>query len=1263
VITLSPDRQLELVRALSDAFKPEALQRQVLDPMQVPREHRIASRDYLVSLMELVRWADSENRIEELLRIALEANRRSEPLQLFAEATGILPPSERLVDAIRPVLPRGGERRWLSGLREVSEQVCVVARKERFVGTGFLVGPNRVMTHRALLGRNLGEVQSAIEQGDVYARFGAGPDDQQSYQAVDRPLLLSDIDVILIKLDGEAGRDFAYGTNTHSSRGRGWIVPQEPQDSSAVVVVQHVPDGHLAVSIDPTGMMADSGDKIRYRTSTREASMGAPCFDAHWRLLGMHVGATPRHGNEGIAIEAITRRLEDRGYKWDVAGGVSRRGDWMHAAAPKPAVPKNAPPAPRKATIDERIRGFKYQKDEHDPADDVWSDDGAYGDSDPDRWAWAEAAAVTAYFDPEKLVLPKRADTRARDAILLESSPLDGGARPRWVLGEKVRVRALERLAHRGKLRQARSRNPGDPSNPLDAALGDLIDGRTPSRAELQDPECLRARMQAAGWLANTGLDLPDMVELRAQLERATMLAPFRHLTRGFFAGREEELSTLRQYVEAPDGTHERPIFIHGPGGMGKSALLAHFILANSERDTTRPDAWNPFIYLDFDRPELDASDLGGVMIAIARQVGPQSPLARAKAEEFREKWMQERRDVRTDPQMGRKSRRATLEKAQARGNVTGMIQELAELLKGLTKPARPVVLVVDTLEEAQYSTPDAIVPLVQLMRDLNATAPNLRPILAGRAELSPKAEVDSIPLRPLPDSAAQGLLGNHLPPELAAKSALVARMVQIVGGNPLSLRLAAEALRHESSDELDAMGEAQLWERVGDAVVQGQLYERIVGHLHEGPVKKIAVPGLVLRYVTADLIRDVLAKPCELDLTKDADATQLFAELSREIALVRQGGDGAHLVLRKELRRTVLDAFRRDAVSTPKRIAIHEAAVRYFRDLPGIANRAEEIYHRLWLDQDPKEIDKRWIKGVEVPLREAVEEMPGRAHIYLSNRVGGVDESAMQASAQEEWEPYIEKRASAFIALGSPEQAVQALRGRVTRLPNSRLHLVESVALRSLSPSDLDAAAEAAELAVQAARVGGSPEDIDDALRELVQVRRMKGDSAGVLRALADLGQLGEQLGDDLVLLQSEVEGLEAIGSFDDSASRFSEPAVRVFSRLPDELIASAPELARRMAAQAGGNNPEVLQRVVRLVGVGALSPNTSASLGRLLSDWAARDSGVAAFVPKTTSPAELTSAAQYLLTNRTPDAATADDLSRWMQTVVASNRNYVEL
>jgi hypothetical protein len=157
------------------------------------------------------------------------------------------------------------------------------------------------------------------------------------------------------------------------------------------------------------------------------------------------------------------------------------------------------------------------------------------------------------------------------------------------------------------------------------------------------------------------------------------------------------------------------------------------------------------------------------------------------------------------------------------------------------------------------------------------------------------------------------------------------------------------------------------------------------------------------------------------------------------------------------------------------------------------------------------------------------------------------------------------------------------------------------------------------------------------------------------VLRSLAELANLGDALGDDLVLLEANVQGLESIPGPGDR-EQFTQSAVRVFSRLPDELVAKAPELSRRVAAQVGGLEPATLQRVLRVVGTGSLDRAAASGLQEVLEGWQNVDPGVTAFVPDASkSPREIASAARYLATTREMDSHTAGRFANWLGSVVS--------
>jgi hypothetical protein len=1243
VITLSDARRAELVEALAEAFTPEVLERLVMDPLGMP-QLRSFSRAHRHRVEELVAWIEGEGRVADLVRTASQANSSNPHLRVFAEATGLVPATTSLVEAVRGALPEGGEAAWLRGLTDAQDQVCWIEIRGGG-GTGFLVGPDQIMTHAAIF-------SGGDASPDAVVWFGeAGSEGAERYELAPDPIVFrSGRGPMVLRLSGEAARGLG-GPSARRTRARGWVTarPASPAAPGAPVVIVQREAGH-AVTVSADGVLEASPDDagIHYSTTTLGGSAGAPCFDVEWRLLGVHAGSGAEGWGFGSSIEGIVAALGAEGFAWDESGGIRR------TRAPATA--------PQGSALDAVLRSIDVAALSAGDSDDVWDDD--LDDSAglaEERWAWTEAAAVVAHFDPARLRPLTDARPEARVPLLLESQLVRRTeGEERWLLPDGLRRRALQRLARRGQLRAARAANPGDEADPLDELLGAALSGAGPTAVDTREPERLRAMLQVVTWLDGIVSPLPDAGELRAALERAELIAPFRHLTQGFFAGRGEELARLEAHVESPQRDARGaavPILIYAPGGMGKSSLLAHFILAYADRDPATPTAWRPFVYLDFDRPDLDATDLAGVLLAIARQLGPQVPALGPRADALVTRWTERQRREAAGRTPGGGASRSPGRPSRARNLDLGeLVGEVASLLRDSSDQARsPCVVVLDTLEEVQYASPDAIVPLVEILAKLSALAPNARPVLSGRIDVTGgDVALDRLALGALPPGAAEAMLQNHLPPELAARTSLVSEMVARVGGNPLSLRLAAEVLRREAQhpDQAVCAADEGLWRLIGDAILQGRLYERIVGHIHDGPVKKLAVPGLVLRRITWRLIRDVLAAPCQIVVPDEPTARALFAELAAEVALVRQGSDPETLEVRPELRRAILDDLGHDPASATAIHAIHEAAVVFYAAGTSAAERAEEIYHRLALDQDPDAVDRRWTSEVKPLLLTAVYELPPRGRAYLANRVGLVmDAAGASTASQAEWEAWAESRATDLLQLGAPGRALEVLAARTDWTLVSRLPLIESIARRSLPTPDLEGARDAAEKAVGAARRSANAGYVREALDELVQVSRLRGDTAGVLRSLAELGDLGSELGDDLILLQAEVEALETVGPASPRDARFSERAVRVFGRLPDELVARAPELARRVAAQVGAEDPATLARVIRLVGCGSFDASAAEWLEDVLRGWEQTAPDMGPFVPERhASPRVLTNALQYLVTSRPLDHDTARAIASWM-------------
>ena len=290
-----------------------------------------------------------------------------------------------------------------------------------------------------------------------------------------------------------------------------------------------------------------------------------------------------------------------------------------------------------------------------------------------------------------------------------------------------------------------------------------------------------------------------------------------------------------------------------GPGGSGKSTLLGKLLLELEDRIG---EGTVPFAYVDFDKARHDPRDPRGLLEQIARQL---RLLYAANADLGRAFAAFESASAGTD--IGLASELLELDTAQL--DVDGLIRELAARLEQIAGGAAGprLILFLDTFEEVQLQGPGAVQDVVDLMRRFAAALPGLRLVVSGRGELrAPGVDPERIlRLGDLDPAAADAVLAGLGVQEPEIRALIFERF----GGNPLVLHLAAEALRrlHTAERAFDGvLGRADAVAAVGLEQVQGMLYDRILGHIGDPEIVKIAHPGLAVRRVDPDVIRDVLA-------------------------------------------------------------------------------------------------------------------------------------------------------------------------------------------------------------------------------------------------------------------------------------------------------------------------------------------------------------------------------------------------------------------
>jgi hypothetical protein len=830
-----------------------------------------------------------------------------------------------------------------------------------------------------------------------------------------------------------------------------------------------------------------------------------------------------------------------------------------------------------------------------------------------------EAAAVLAAFDlatlaPSGISQPDRREDLVANSILISAS----GSEAAWTLRADVRAAVLAQLATPEVMIRALDANPGRTQGALQQIFESYIHG-TAAPLKGQGLEELAATFEVAGWLASSKVTVPARELITAQSELASLLRPFEDLAGRHFRGRRRELKQLRDYVEVlpPDTAlervvnwfskgvreifdlHERPpLLIFGPGGMGKSTLMARFVLEHVRLDDSRRF---PFVYLDFDRPELAVYRTAGLradeplslLIEAVRQLGIQYPQARAACERTRENWSRELAEAyRRSTLMGADSPATSVTR---RLDHSIFLANFVSLLSSLDVQGKPLLFILDTFEEVQYSSRAYVDALWDFLGALQAKVPRLRVVIAGRATVDGHP-TENLPLDELDHEAAQGYLESH-----GVVDSNVARTIAAqVGGNPLTLRLAAECLEREGPTE-DFLRDLQ-----GKAI-QRQLFRRFLEHIHDTEVRKLSHPGLVLRRLTPGIIRDVLAGPCEVEVESDAKAQALFEELSREVALVTPDADGA-VRHRPELRRVMLRLLIQES---PKKVEqLDRAAVAYYVAQPGLVARAEELYHRLRLQQDSSQVDARWLDGVEPYLTNALPDLAPAQQAYLASRLNlEVSEEVRASASLDAWERDARRRVHELLGLKEYDRAIAVIHERGDRARGTRLDLLEAgawfakgeldraqmVLHESIAAADHSDSPLLAELRLTSARVSLQQGQADEARAQLAQADHVSA---------ANDGSSMERL--NIAVMLAMVE--EAYPRSDDGVA---ETKARVLERaraIEPEDLAARPAVITEIAGLLGDDAPDLLKLALDVAGLAGLSQTQRRTLARAVSPWTNR-------------------------------------------------------
>ncbi|SNY45155.1 AAA family ATPase [Paractinoplanes atraurantiacus] len=761
------------------------------------------------------------------------------------------------------------------------------------------------------------------------------------------------------------------------------------------------------------------------------------------------------------------------------------------------------------------------------------------------------------------------------------------GDEPHYLLAEEPRVHALAGLLRRGGLGELaglrlRTRTPR--RGPLQRMLDAFAFNNQPPLQRRTEEELI-ASLTVTRWfveaiaLAGRSRQItvaPSRDEIEGHLAVLELTRAARRLTAEGFVGRESELGVLHEYRGAPGGgslADDPALVVSGVGGAGKSTLISQFVLDMVRQPAAEPFGW---AYLDLDRPTLASYEPAVLLREVIRQVGVQHP-GQLRAFRYLETTSVQR------------SAGAGLESYGGDTSWHVLADEFADQLRraGITR----VVVVLDTFEQLERSR-HADELCYELFAKLATLVPALRLVVSGRAPArvftDPARPDRHLSVGPFSGTDAVRLLGvltrreaeRTGRPAPEPDPAAAARIAELVGGLPLTLRLAARVLVGEGPDAVtDAVRRATTLDKVRTEFIRGFLYRRILDQIPDGasgaPLSRIARLCLVLRQITPDLLEQIVLP--ELGLAGFSGA-QLFDELAGESGLFDRDGDTFRL--RWEVREPALAALRYEDRDLVERL--HRRARDYFAAGGGL----EWAYHHLAVDDpDVNAMPSAVLRRLEPSLGD----LPPATADAVRHRLaaGDVSSAAEQLSV---WERRVLPQVEEALRSGELDQARRLLAERAERSPASPLHRAESRLHES--EGDLPQAIASAESELSAARRATDARRYAAAAIHLAALHEKAGDPDAAIAALNDAEKHDLLAGAPAVRLEVLLNRVN-VGERrrrDDEDTRWllELDARALLQRLHDRGDRLGSALLRLLAAALGRDDPDRVIQAAAVVGLG---------------------------------------------------------------------------